>query len=319
MKRVPTIVFLLLLCYPASVRAIGVAGLVTKIHDGKSLAVTNANRNLEVLLEGLDIPEQGQEFADVARQHLADLVLGKAVYVRYTGIQPSGRLIAKVYLNDMDVGLQVIRDGVAWYDRGANGTLTDAERGIYADSEQAARDERRGMWQYGSPMPPWEWRRAQATKTNAAYRTAQEKTGKNRKGLRTEDLLFARSRNVPGRGKAGAREKPNQKPLNTPGEDCDFQSYLQDGRISVVYFYADWCPACQGLSPTMDMINNKFANMQVLFMNIGNWNTPVARKYAVSFVPYLKIYDEKGQLIVEGPAARGWLDRTIQERNQRGR
>jgi hypothetical protein len=58
--------------------------------------------------------------------------------------------------------------------------------------------------------------------------------------------------------------------------------------------------------------------MQVLFMNIGNWNSPVARKYGISFVPYLKVYDEKGQLIVEGVAARGWLDRTIQERIQRG-
>ena len=140
--------------------------------------------------------------------------------------------------------------------------------------------------------------------------------------MRTEDLLFARSRNARGRGnssKAAAREKPNQKPLNSPGQDCDYQTYLLDGRISVVYFYADWCPACQGLSPTMDMVHNRFSNMQVLFMNIGNWNSPVARKYAISFVPYLKIYDEKGQLIVEGVAARGWLERTIQGRIQSGR
>jgi len=319
MKHIPTFFFLFLLCYPPSARAIGVAGFVTQIHDGKSLAVSNENRNLEVLLEGLDIPEQGQEYADVSRQHLADLVLGKEVYIKYTGIQRNGRLIAKVYLKDMDVGLQVIRDGVAWYDRSANSPLTDAERRIYAESEQAARDERRGMWQYGSPMPPWEWRRAQTTKTYAASGRAP---GSTRKGLRTEDLLFARSRNARGRGnssKAAAREKPNQKPLNSPGQDCDYQTYLLDGRISVVYFYADWCPACQGLSPTMDMVHNRFSNMQVLFMNIGNWNSPVAQKYAISFVPYLKIYDEKGQLIVEGVAARGWLDRTIQERIQSGR
>lgn len=313
------IVFLLSLCYPASVRAIGVAGFVTQIHDGKSLAVTNENRNLEVLLEGLDIPERGQEYANASRQHLADLVLGKQVYIKYTGIESNGRLIAKVYWNDMDVGLQVIRDGVAWYDRSTNSPLTDAERRIYAGSEQAARDERRGMWQYGSPMPPWEWRRAQITKTYAAPRRAP---GATRKGLRTEDLLFARSRRIRGGGnssKTVAREKPNQKPLNTPGQDYDYQSYLLDGRISVVYFYADWCPACQGLGPTMDMVHNRFSSMQVLFMNIGNWNSPVARKYGISFVPYLKIYDEKGQLIVEGVAARGWLDRTIQERIQRGR
>src|SRR6266852_3441268 len=107
MKRMAAIVFLCALCYPVSVRAIGLAGLVSDVHDGKRLSAMNGNRKLEIVLEGLDAPEQGQEFADVARQHLADLVLGKQVYIEYTSMQVSGPIIGKVFCNKMDVGMQV--------------------------------------------------------------------------------------------------------------------------------------------------------------------------------------------------------------------
>ena len=84
-------------------------------------------------------------------------------------------------------------------------------------------------------------------------------------------------------------------------------SYFTPERISIVYFYADWCPACRGLSPVMDAINAQIPDMQVLFMNIGDWNTPVTQKYGITSVPHLKIYDKSGNLLAEGRSARDWL------------
>ena len=57
----------------------------------------------------------------------------------------------------------------------------------------------------------------------------------------------------------------------------------------------------------MEQINAGVSDMQVLFMDIGDWNTPVARQHGVSFVPYLKIYDKSGSLVAEGRNASSWL------------
>jgi len=108
--------------------------------------------------------------------------------------------------------------------------------------------------------------------------------------------------------------KPTEKPLNRPGEDTDFQRYLNSGRVSVVAFYADWCPSCRSWAPILDAVNTSFPDMQVLFMDIGEWDTPVAKKYGVESIPHFKIYDQSARPIVEGPAAKEWLRQAIGER-----
>lgn len=108
--------------------------------------------------------------------------------------------------------------------------------------------------------------------------------------------------------------KPTQKPLNRPGEDADFQRYLTSGRVSVVAFYADWCPSCRSWAPILDAVNTHFPDMQVLFMDIGEWDTPITEKYGVKSIPHFKIYDQSARLVVEGPAANEWLRQAIGQR-----
>jgi endonuclease YncB( thermonuclease family)/thiol-disulfide isomerase/thioredoxin len=330
MNRIPTIAFLLLLLPPVSVRATGFPGIVSEVRNGKSLIAVSANRKLDVHLEGVDAPEPGQEYSDIARQHLADLVLGKEIYVEYTSIRTGGGLIARVFWKEMDVGLQIIRDGVAWYDRTSENTLTESERRIYAESEEAARNERRGMWENGSPMPPWEWRRLRAAGPNTGSSIGSKSRRAARTGLGPEDVVFSRNRSLPGQSvgldtrstsrglakRSVGSPKPSQKPLNNPGEDYDYRPYLTQGRITVVYFYADWCPSCRSFSPIADMINAKFPDIQVLFINIRDWDSPVAQIHGISFVPYLRIYDERGRPVAEGKAAMGWLRQAVLERER---
>jgi hypothetical protein len=56
----------------------------------------------------------------------------------------------------------MIRDGVAWFDPGNLDRLGPTDQEIYKQSEQAARNERRGLWQAANPMAPWEFVKAQA-------------------------------------------------------------------------------------------------------------------------------------------------------------
>lgn len=299
---------LLLLCAAAPANALVLRGIVTDVPDGKSIVIFSNNRKLTVVLEGVEAPELKQEFGDVARQHLESLILNKPVEVEFSEIQP-GHVVGRVTCNKLDIGLQVIRDGAAWYDRREEVALTDVERGVYADAEQSARNEQRGIWQDGTPMPPWEWRRAEAAKR----RDSIYKKG-NGRALQREDRLFSRSgpaANFSGSSNVkGSWPKPSAKPLNTPGEDYDFTPYLRQGRWSVVYFYADWCPACRRIAPAMDQLNARPA-MQVLFMNIRDWGSSLAQQYDIHSVPYLKIYDRNGALIAEGKTARAWLDQIV--------
>lgn len=160
MRRFLLIALLLTFCL--SVKAGTLQGLAVEIHDGKTLSVENAGRRIKVVLKSADVPEADQPYADVARQHLSDLVLGKAVTVEYMGLAPGAVFIAKVYCGDRDISLQMIRDGVAWFTERDASDLSDADRAMFTEAEQAARIERRGLWQDPNAVAPWEWRRAKA-------------------------------------------------------------------------------------------------------------------------------------------------------------
>jgi len=88
--------------------------------------------------------------------------------VDYSGIAADGSLLGRVTLNNTDIGAQMIRDGAAWFDASNQARLSVADREIYQQSEQAARNERRGLWQAENPIAPWEFVRAQALRRNPA-------------------------------------------------------------------------------------------------------------------------------------------------------
>jgi endonuclease YncB( thermonuclease family)/thiol-disulfide isomerase/thioredoxin len=304
--------FLLFMVMPAN--AIVLRGVVAEVRDGETIIVMSNKQKVTVILKGVDAPELKQEFGEMAQQHLAALVLNKMVEVDFTELR-AGSLVGKVICNNADIGLQVIRDGVAWYAAKSDHNLSEAERSVYLEAEQVARNERRGLWEDGTPMPPWEWRRAQTAKnTRTTY-----KANRSPQSLNREDILFAKRppAAVTPSGTAKSKSslpKPTTRPLNTPGLDYDFRPYLSQGRVSIVYFYADWCPSCRQTNPVMDEINKQIPDMQVLFMNIGEWNTPVAQQYGVSYVPYLMIYDKSGNLVASGRDARAWLAEALRQR-----
>jgi endonuclease YncB( thermonuclease family) len=164
MKRILVITLVAMLCWPTLVEAGTLHAQVVEIHDGRTITVVNMGRRLKIILKAADAPEGDQPYADIARQHLADLILGKQVIVEYTELASGSVLVARVFCNEMDVGQQMVRDGVAWYDSTYDKELGQLSSRLYAESEQAARSERRGIWQDTSPIPPWEWRQARAAR-----------------------------------------------------------------------------------------------------------------------------------------------------------
>lgn len=151
-----------LLGFCNEVRAASFYGKVIQVDDGDAITVFNLNRGVKVRLLGIDAPEAGQPFADIAREHLKNLVIDKMVTVEYSSLGTHSSVVGKVILDGADICAQMIRDGAAWFDVNNNSRLSDTEREVYTQSELAARTEKRGIWQSGDAVAPWEFVKLQA-------------------------------------------------------------------------------------------------------------------------------------------------------------
>src|ERR1700752_5447739 len=162
------VVSLVLFCVfaAATANAASLYGKVIEVNSGDVITIFNLNRPVRVKLLGVDAPEMEQAFGDIAKKHLSDLVFDKAVLVHYSGIGADQSLTGRVLLNDADIGAQMIRDGAAWFDPRNIARLSEADREVYQQSELAARNERRGLWQQLNPTAPWEFVKAEALRKN---------------------------------------------------------------------------------------------------------------------------------------------------------
>ncbi len=192
-RRVITEIFLLtvvLLLSAMSMNAATLYGTVVEVIDGDTLTIRSMNKPVKIRLLAVVAPAPNQPFSDLARQHLSDLVLSKTVLVEYSGLAENNVILGKVTCKDVDTGAQMLRDGVAWFDKSASNRLTDSDRQLYSECELAARAERRGLWQDQSPIPPWEFAKQAAARSLNQSNQEPSKTSKARvNSLGSEDLL----------------------------------------------------------------------------------------------------------------------------------
>src|SRR5688572_10651193 len=91
-------------------------GKVKSVIDGNTLEVEVGNNEVQTIqLEGIDSPELGQEYGDLAKAHLEKLTLQKNVVITITGKDRKGNQLATVLLNGkVDVRLELLKEGFAW-------------------------------------------------------------------------------------------------------------------------------------------------------------------------------------------------------------
>ena len=166
-------IFILLalpLIFSSQGSASSIQGKVVEVLDGERLTIQSANQTLRVKLIAVAVPAPKQAFADVARQHLSDLVAGKTVMVHFNALTRGNFVLGRVVANEMDIGVQMIRDGVAWYNKAEATNFTESEKQEYVGSEQAARSEARGLWKDPNPISPWDFRSQEAANANLISR-----------------------------------------------------------------------------------------------------------------------------------------------------
>ncbi len=131
-----------------------------KVADGDSITVLDStNTQHRIRLQGIDAPERKQAFGDASRKHLASLVAGKTVTVKWAKRDRYSRIVGFVIVDGQDVNLAQVKAGMAWFYRYYQKELSRENRKLYAQAEDEARANKKGLWQDKNPMPPWEWRR----------------------------------------------------------------------------------------------------------------------------------------------------------------
>lgn len=135
------------------------SGVVHQVSDGDSFLLTLVDgRRISVRILGIDAPELGQPFADIARQYLKNLIEGRIVSITTLKVDPFGRAVAAVMHDGRDVGLMLVQAGLAWHFKRFEAEQSRADRQTYARAEQVARQDEVGLWVDREPLPPWDYR-----------------------------------------------------------------------------------------------------------------------------------------------------------------
>lgn len=138
-----------------------VFGRVVRVQDGDSFLLLADGRQTGVRIAGIDAPERSQAFADVSRRALRTKIERRDVRVDAVKTDHFGRIVGRVFLDDHDVGLTQLHDGLAWHFARYDADLAPTERKRYAQAELSARERRAGLWREPEPLAPWLFRRQQ--------------------------------------------------------------------------------------------------------------------------------------------------------------
>lgn len=131
-------------------------GPVVGVSDGDLIRVMHNGRTEEIRLNGIDCPDNGQDYSPLAKQATSELVSGREVTLNTFGKDSQGRTIADVFLPDgTNVNHILVKEGWCWWYR--KHAPDDAE---LMRLEHEARAAKKGLWRDPSPIPPWAYRRA---------------------------------------------------------------------------------------------------------------------------------------------------------------
>jgi len=128
-------------------------GRVVKVADGDTLTVLVGKKRERIRLSGIDAPESTQAYGVEAREAMIKMVHSKDVVVCYDNRDNYQRIVGRVFVNGMDVGLEMLKQGFAWHYSHFDQTPE------YIAAEKAAREARLGLWADPNPINPYEYRK----------------------------------------------------------------------------------------------------------------------------------------------------------------
>ena len=123
--------------------------------DGDTFKAKVQGAVMDFRLQAADAPEHDQPYGAEATSELAKLVRGRKLVFVFDDVDRYGRIVARVWVGNVDVNREMITRGAAWFD---SDYASDDE--LY-HAEQQARDAKRGLWSLPQHkrIEPWMWRK----------------------------------------------------------------------------------------------------------------------------------------------------------------
>lgn len=126
---------------------------VIGIGDGDTFDILVRKKKVRIRLDGIDAPERGMPYYKVSKRFLSDLVFSKKVKILVIKTDQYQRLVAKSFVDSVDVSAQMLKSGMAWHYKKYNSSKN------YAQYETKAKKQKQGLWQDQKPIAPWEIRK----------------------------------------------------------------------------------------------------------------------------------------------------------------
>ncbi|MFP5466885.1 MAG: thermonuclease family protein [Gammaproteobacteria bacterium] len=122
---------------------------VIHVHDGDTLWVQpeDSGQRVKLRLDGVDAPEICQSGGEASRDALARHLQDRPIQVRTRQLDRYGRPLARLRIDDEDVGAWLVREGHAWSYRYQN------DAGPYVLQEFLARALGRGLFARAAEEP----------------------------------------------------------------------------------------------------------------------------------------------------------------------
>ena len=131
---------------------------VVRVVDGDTIEIQQKMRTQRVRIWGIDTPEWDQRYGAQSSQFTRSLVTGKEVQVVPKAVDKYGRLVAAVTVDNMDVGEELIKSGLAWvHIYYCHEPICDSWKSL----QERAKSEHRGLWNDSDPIAPWQWKKQQ--------------------------------------------------------------------------------------------------------------------------------------------------------------
>ena len=143
----PYLLFLIvILLPPASAWAMDLSGQVIAVPDATRIVLqTEQGARLRVKLAGIRYPRNLLGGADIGKRHLHMLLAGRFVTVDVITRHSGGVILGRVLHGGADVGLQMLKSGLA--EAETDDGLDPALMKRYRQAEQEARSRQMGYWQ----------------------------------------------------------------------------------------------------------------------------------------------------------------------------
>lgn len=155
-----TLMTLLLMVVAATADADLISGKVVSVADGDTITILDSlKKQHKIRLAGIDAPEKTQAFGNVSKRSLSELVYGKQVDVEWSKKDRYGRTLGRVIIGTLDVNLEQIRRGMAWFYIKYQNEQTAQDRLDYAGAQDYAQQAGLGLWSNYNPTPPWDYRK----------------------------------------------------------------------------------------------------------------------------------------------------------------